>query len=191
MVRDRLILLLFVPLVTGCEPSRITETPSARATGPGNGNPSLILFNGVVITMDPVSHVEQALALHGDRITRVGSDDQVFKMAKSWTTLVDLQGATVLPGIVDAHSHLFNDAWRLDLDLEGAQELALENGITTLANLFKPRIVRRGDAGFRGLGNPPYPHQSVFDLHGQLWRPSGGLVESSSTHTQLRIARWR
>jgi predicted amidohydrolase YtcJ len=37
---------------------------------------------------------------------------------------------------VDPHTHILNDAWRIDRDTLGGQELALEHGITTLGNLF-------------------------------------------------------
>ncbi len=42
-----------------------------------------------------------------------------------------------MPGFVDAHTHLFNDAeLYLDMSLEEAQAVALENGITSLGNLY-------------------------------------------------------
>ena len=139
---------LLAPLLAACEP-----TPTASDVGYDGPPASLIFFNGIVLTMDDTEGVTQAVALHQDSVMRVGSDEIVLELADPTTPLVDLRGATVLPGIVDAHSHLFNDAWRLDLDLEGAQELALENGITTLANLFSPESFVAEMQDFAASGN--------------------------------------
>jgi predicted amidohydrolase YtcJ len=65
-----------------------------------------------------------------------GSTADIMRRVDGDTRVLALGGRSVLPGIVDAHTHIFNDAWRIGLDLHGAQALALENGITTLGNLF-------------------------------------------------------
>ena len=129
--RVQLCVALLAPLLAACE-----STPTVSDLGYDGPPASLIFFNGIVLTMDATEGRAQAVALHQDSVIRVGSDEIVLELAYSTTTLVDLGGATVLPGIVDAHTHLFNDAHRLGLDLLGGQRLALENGITTLANLF-------------------------------------------------------
>lgn len=132
MSRARLRSLLLITLVAACEPASMTE--------PTGAPPSLILYNGWIVTMDPSgggpAGVAQAIAIDGDRVLAVGGQSRILGLADASTERIDLGGATVLPGIVDAHTHLFNDAWRLELDFEGGQQLALENGITTLANLF-------------------------------------------------------
>jgi len=98
--------------------------------------PALVLFNGQVVTMAAGGDLAQAVAIGDGRIVRVGSDRDVLDLVGPETRRIDLQGRTVLPGIVDAHTHLFNDAGRLETDLAGGQALLLENGITTLANAF-------------------------------------------------------
>jgi len=47
-----------------------------------------------------------------------------------------LGGQALLPGFVDAHDHIFNDADAVGLSLDEAQALALQNGITSLGDLF-------------------------------------------------------
>ncbi|MEN6369077.1 MAG: amidohydrolase family protein, partial [Thermotogota bacterium] len=97
--------------------------------------PTLILHNGVVIPMEIEGEYEQAIAVAGDTILAVGSDAEILALATPDTEVVDLQGRTVLPGILDPHTHLFNDAAGLGMTLDEAQQLALENGVTSVANL--------------------------------------------------------
>src|SRR5437763_1957323 len=48
----------------------------------------------------------QALAIRGDRIVLVGTSAQAMALKGPRTQLVDVHGATVLPGLVDAHGHI-------------------------------------------------------------------------------------
>src|SRR5262245_26572734 len=65
----------------------------------------LILHNGKVVTVDRNNSVHQALAVRGDRILRVGTNEAVLKAKGERTRLVDLAGKTVLPGLIDSHVH--------------------------------------------------------------------------------------
>ena len=67
-----------------------------------------VLYNGQVLTMDrdqPPITVASALALRGDRIQAVGENDRILRMAGPDTVRIDLGGKTVIPGVVDTHSH--------------------------------------------------------------------------------------
>jgi len=65
----------------------------------------LILHHGRIVTVDRAFSIRQALAVKGDRIIRVGTDDEVFQTRGPRTTLVDLGGKMVLPGLIDSHVH--------------------------------------------------------------------------------------
>ncbi|HXV36402.1 MAG TPA: amidohydrolase [Myxococcota bacterium] len=65
----------------------------------------LILHRGRVITIDPDFPSAEAIAIAGDRILAVGSDDDVLSLASAETKRIDLAGSTVVPGFIDAHSH--------------------------------------------------------------------------------------
>ncbi|HYL86710.1 MAG TPA: amidohydrolase [Candidatus Angelobacter sp.] len=70
--------------------------------------PDLLLLNAHVVTLNERQPAAQAIAIQGDRIAWVGTtDDARHRYAASIRT-IDLQGATVLPGIIDAHTHLIN-----------------------------------------------------------------------------------
>src|SRR4051794_35568655 len=62
----------------------------------------LILHHGKVVTVDRDFSVRQALAVKGDRLLRVGTDEEVLKTRGPRTEVIDLGGKTVLPGLIDS-----------------------------------------------------------------------------------------
>jgi len=96
----------------------------------------VIFHGGNALTMDEDLSVAQALAIKGDQIIAVGSEQSVMAWKGEGTVLVALDGRTLMPGFVDAHTHLLNDAGQFGTDLDGVQQLALENGITTIGDMF-------------------------------------------------------
>ena len=68
-------------------------------------NPSLVLHHANVITVNSAQPRAQAVAISGDRIMAVGSNDEILRMATASTKKLDLGGNTVMPGFIDAHSH--------------------------------------------------------------------------------------
>lgn len=67
--------------------------------------PDLILHSGKIVSVDARFSIHQAIAVSGERIAAVGSDEQVLQMRGPRTALVDLQGKMVLPGLIDSHVH--------------------------------------------------------------------------------------
>jgi len=67
--------------------------------------PDLVLHHGKIVTVDAEFRVVQAMAVRGERIVAVGSDDEVLKLAGPATRRVDLAGKMVLPGLIDSHTH--------------------------------------------------------------------------------------
>ena len=67
----------------------------------------LIFHNGKVLTVDARFSVAQAVAVVGNEITAVGGDQDVMKLASPNTTVIDLKGRTVIPGLIDTHRHIF------------------------------------------------------------------------------------
>ncbi|HEV7387183.1 MAG TPA: amidohydrolase [Gemmatimonadaceae bacterium] len=66
----------------------------------------LVVTNGHIYTVDNARPVVSALAVRGGRIIFVGSDAEATALSGPSTTVVDLHGATVVPGFTDAHAHL-------------------------------------------------------------------------------------
>ncbi len=84
----------------------------------------LVFKNGNIYTANEGMPRAQAVAVKGDRIVFVGSNDAVQKLVGKDTRVVDLHGNTVLPGITDAHHHLSGVGFReMTLNLEGITNL--------------------------------------------------------------------
>ncbi len=62
--------------------------------------------HGQFITLDPAQPTAQALAVRDGKIVAVGSDDDIASLIGPGTTVVDLDGCTVVPGFHDAHCHI-------------------------------------------------------------------------------------
>ncbi len=67
--------------------------------------PDQIFHHGKIVTVDERFTIAEALAVRGDRIQAVGSNDDVLKLAGPKTKLIDLKGRTVIPGLIDSHVH--------------------------------------------------------------------------------------
>ncbi|MGA8868638.1 MAG: amidohydrolase family protein [Candidatus Sulfotelmatobacter sp.] len=65
----------------------------------------LLLTNGHIITMD-TPPIVAAMAVRGGRILALGSDAELATCASSRTKVVDLGKQTVLPGLIDVHTHV-------------------------------------------------------------------------------------
>lgn len=72
------------------------------------GPATLILRHADVWTVDDAHPRAQAVAIEGSRIVKVGSDREVMALRGEDTKVLDLAGAFVLPGLIDAHTHFGN-----------------------------------------------------------------------------------
>jgi len=65
----------------------------------------LILHRGKVVTVDGRFSVAQAIAVTNGSLAAVGADADVLKLKGASTRVIDLNGRTVLPGLMDSHTH--------------------------------------------------------------------------------------
>lgn len=122
-------------LLTAVSCTLISEPPEPLPTV--SPQQHIIFHNGSIITMDAPNPQAEAIEITGQMITAVGTNEEILALQTAETKLVDLNGRTLTPGFVDAHTHLFNDAEQyFDLSLPKVQQIALENGITTLGNMY-------------------------------------------------------
>lgn len=65
----------------------------------------LILYGGKIVTVDSDFSIEQAIAVGGNRILAVGSNETILRLKTDKTESIDLAGKMVLPGLIDSHVH--------------------------------------------------------------------------------------
>ena len=81
-------------LVSGCMPS----TPSGLFA-------DTVYRSGVVVTMNDQDEVVEAVAVRGELIVGVGTDEQISALVGPATRVVELDGRTMVPGFYAAHDH--------------------------------------------------------------------------------------
>jgi predicted amidohydrolase YtcJ len=83
----------------------------------------LVFTNGKIITVDEKFTIAQALAIRGNRILAVGTNQQIAQMAGTTTRRIDLRGRAVVPGLIDNHMHLLRagTTWTREVRLDGVE----------------------------------------------------------------------
>lgn len=84
---------------------------------------STVLINGHIITVDDQFSIQQAVAIANDRIIATGTNEDIHKLATAATTVIDLKGRTVIPGLIDNHNHWIRatEYWASEARLDGVQ----------------------------------------------------------------------
>ena len=83
------------------------EPPSQTESQPG---PDYLFLNGKVLTIDEDFSIAEAVAVTGNKISAVGSNDELAALAGENTQIIDLHGKTMTPGLIDNHNHLIYSA---------------------------------------------------------------------------------
>ena len=77
----------------------------------------LILHNGFIWTVDESAPRAGALAIRGERFVAVGPNEEVLKLRRPGTRLIDLAGRFVVPGFNDNHVHFASAAQFLEFNI--------------------------------------------------------------------------
>ena len=111
-----------------------TLAATRDATGPAD----LIITGANVLTMDPAIPSATAVAVRGQHILAVGSDDDISNLKGANTEMVDARGLTVTPGFIDAHSHplLAQEGISANVDLRRISDV--QSALRTQANNTPP-----------------------------------------------------
>jgi predicted amidohydrolase YtcJ len=96
-----------------------------RPTAAQTEKADVIFRNGVIYTANDKQPRAESIAVKGDKILFVGSNADANNYEGGQTRIIDLKGATVVPGLTDAHYHLSGVGMReMTLNLEGTTSLA-------------------------------------------------------------------
>ena len=140
----------------------------------------LVLAHGRILTLDPGRPRATALAVAGGRIAAVGADREVRGWRDRRTQVVDLRGATVVPGLVDAHAHL---------DREGLKSLypslARCRSIGDVQGVIRRQAARLPKGSWivtMPVGSPPFYQDAPDGLAERRWPDRADLDLAAPDH---------
>lgn len=97
----------FIPMVLLLGLSFSCQTQSKNAMA------DIVFLNGVVWTVNPNQPKAEALAIKGNRILKVGSSSEMERVTGDSTKVINLEGAFVMPGFSDSHTHFLDGGFSL------------------------------------------------------------------------------
>ena len=93
-LRFLFLLLIAFGLIASCD----NNSPSM--------DPELIVFNADIRTVDQSQNQAEAFAIKDGRFVAVGNNDEVLELKGATTESINANGATIVPGFIDSHTHL-------------------------------------------------------------------------------------
>jgi predicted amidohydrolase YtcJ len=99
-----------------------------------------IYYGGDIVTVNDAQPTAAAVALKDGKILAVGSADDVLATKGSSTKVVDLGGKTMIPGIIDGHSHFFQAAQIADYVNVSAPPVGTATSIAEIVVLLEDRV---------------------------------------------------
>lgn len=97
-----------------------------------------IILNGKIITLNDKQPSAEAIAIAGNRIIELGSNQRIKKYIRKNVQVIDARGKTVIPGIYDSHLHVIRGGRFYNAELRW-------DGVTTLAgalSMLKEQALR-------------------------------------------------
>jgi predicted amidohydrolase YtcJ len=139
-----------------------------------------IFADGRILTLDARRPVARALAVAGGRVVAIGTRADMRAWRDRRTRLVDLRGATVVPGLVDTHAHL---------DREGLKSvhpsLAHCRSIADIQRVVR-RLAARTPKGqwivTMPVGSPPFYQDQAATLAEGRWPTRADLDAAAPDH---------
>ena len=90
----------------------------AACSNPSKQTATLLIYGGPIYTVDSIQPMVEAVATHGNKILYAGSFSEAEKLIGEKTELIDLQGKTMTPGLIEGHGHFMGLGYNeLNLDL--------------------------------------------------------------------------
>lgn len=103
--------LFFITVVYACQPKAETQVMA-----------DMVLFNGAIYTVDDNNSMAEAVAIKADTILFVGKRSDLDNYIGEETEKIDLNGKTMVPGLIEGHAHLMGVGYNLlNVDLMYAQ----------------------------------------------------------------------
>lgn len=100
-----------------------------------------VLVHGKIVTLDGKSSIREAVAIRDGWILATGSTAEIQKLASPKTRVIDLQGKTVIPGLIDSHMHAIRAALSFATEVNWIDAHTIQEALTRLkaAAAAKPK----------------------------------------------------
>ena len=136
---------------------------------------TLVLRNGKVVTVDAAMPEAQAIAVRGDRIIAVGTNQAIQQYVGPATQVIDLRGQLAIPGLIESHGHFMGFGQsKLTLDLMDVKDWnEIVSMVAAAAKQAKPGewILGRGWHQEK-WSSVPKPNVEGFPFHDELSKVS-------------------
>ncbi|EUC19964.1 UNVERIFIED_ORG: hypothetical protein BDU10_8350 [Burkholderia sp. CF145] len=99
-------------------------------------SPDLVLHNGRFTTLNRANPTASAVAIKDGKFMAVGDNADIMSLAGTATKVIDLKGRSVLPGLIDNHTHVVRGGLNFNMELRW-------DGVRTLAdamNMLKRQV---------------------------------------------------
>jgi predicted amidohydrolase YtcJ len=99
-------------------------------------SPDLVLHNGRFTTLNQANPTASAVAIKDGKFMAVGDNADIVSLAGTATKVIDLKGRSVLPGLIDNHTHVVRGGLNFNMELRW-------DGVRTLAdamNMLKRQV---------------------------------------------------
>ncbi|MFY9825770.1 MAG: amidohydrolase [Thermoanaerobaculia bacterium] len=103
-----------VCIIVACAATGLAEDTPAP---PVNNQAETIFRGGHIVTVDPKQPEVEALAIAQGKIIAVGDEKTVMQRRGAGTTVIDLNGKTLMPGFVEPHTHVIQTAFDIGTHL--------------------------------------------------------------------------
>lgn len=146
----------------------------------------VIFHNAKVYTAEPGQPLQQAVAVEGEKIVAVGSDQAVLRLKAAATRVIDLGGKVLMPGMLDSHSHAIKGGLQLELANLMGEQIPLDELERRLLEWRKDGKAVRGEflvvGGVPGTYWDDIPALEQRFNHGQ-WAEQPILLAANDMHT--------
>jgi len=133
----------------------VTTLVACAATGSTSSSVAdTVYLHGKVITADKSFSIAQAMAVKDGKFVGVGSDDAVRRYIGPSTRTVDLAGKTVIPGLMDSHSHM-NGAGTAETTAQVIAAKTVAQAQKIIADFIKQKSVPPGHWVQTSRWHPP------------------------------------
>ncbi len=192
-VAARRLLPSFLVVLAGVS---LVVSAATHAQAPQRVEPAtLVLHNGTIVTVEQAHPRVQALAARADTIVAVGSESDIKPFIGPSTQVIDLRGATAIPGFIDSHGH-FTGIGQSKLSLDLMKVQSWDDIVAMVAAAVakaKPgeSITGRGWHQEKWV-RPPQPNVEGFPVHDALSKVSPDnpvILTHASGHATIGNAK--